>query len=60
MNEAREIREEFMNGSRTILPRVGGGVRGRVGLGFGVIQDQVDNLTVGAPRSPQFGFGVDR
>lgn len=51
MRASRAVHESLMNGSGMILPRVGGGVGVGVrgGLGVGVsIQDQVDNLTVGA------------
>jgi hypothetical protein len=50
MRDYCAIHEPLMNESRMILPRVGGGVGVGGGLGVGVsIQDQVDNLTVGAP-----------
>jgi hypothetical protein len=47
MNLSNAIHERLMNESRTILPRVGGGVgvRGRLGSS---IQDQSCDLTVGA------------
>ncbi len=47
MKEPAVIHESLMNASRTILPRVGGGVGGGVGLEDS-FQDQSCNLKVGA------------
>lgn len=47
MSNHADIHEGFMNASRIILPRVGGGVGGGVGLEDS-FQDQSSNLAVGA------------
>ena len=51
MRNLRAIHEGFMNGSRTILPRVG--VGGGVGVRGGDLGTAAFHLTVGAdPRRP--------
>jgi hypothetical protein len=60
MSDSVVTHERLMNRSRTILPRVGGGVGGGGGGGFGGLPSQVQNLTFGADRLAQFGLGAAR
>lgn len=46
--------------SGVVPPRVGGGVGGRGGGGFGTLQDQSFNLTVGRADDSNFGLGAAR